>query len=52
MPSAMESGFDNLVVSNIHLIDGLRGVLTFMVLWDHYHPNIEGTVFPVIIVSI
>jgi len=41
MPSEMETAFDNLVVTNIHIIDGLRGVLTFLVLWDHYHPDIQ-----------
>ena len=37
----MEVAFDNLVVSNIRIIEGLRGILTFMVLWDHFHTDIK-----------
>ena len=35
-PSAVESSFDDLIVSNIPFLDGVRGILTFMVLIDHF----------------
>jgi hypothetical protein len=32
-----ESSFDESLVSNVRLLQGMRGVFTFMVLWDHFH---------------
>lgn len=33
-----DADFENGIVSNVRLYEGIRGVLTFLVLWDHYHP--------------
>lgn len=35
---AVERDFEGGVLSNIRLLEGLRGILSFMILWDHYHP--------------
>jgi hypothetical protein len=36
LPSAAESAFEYSLTSNRGLLEGLRGVFIFMVLWDHY----------------
>ena len=36
--SAVEADLEEGFLSNIRLYEGIRGLLTIMVLWDHYHP--------------
>lgn len=31
--------FENGIIGNRRVYEGMRGVFTFMVLWDHYHPT-------------
>ena len=31
--------FENGIICNRRVYEGMRGVFTFMVLWDHYHPT-------------
>ena len=42
--SAVEMDLEEGFLTNRKLYDGLRGILTIMVLWDHYHPDNMPTV--------
>ena len=35
--TAAEADFDNALVLNMRLLQGMRGILTWLVLWDHFH---------------
>jgi hypothetical protein len=36
-------GFDDTILFNRRLVEGLRGVFAFMVLWDHFHDPSQST---------
>ena len=36
-PSEVDSVFESVISANRRLIQGVRGILTFLVLWDHFH---------------
>ena len=40
--SPMEMNFDEVIASNRKLLEGARGFLCFMVLWDHYYSEYKG----------